>query len=83
MNEHYFALLADLGVSNIVAGKDAQPFKEWLVGESTLEARSGILNQTVQDDQGADLTVRITVLTGEPLVVIPLASRGIPTAFSG
>jgi hypothetical protein len=29
-----------------------------------LEAGSGILNQTIQDDKGADLTVGIAVLAG-------------------
>jgi hypothetical protein len=41
------------------------------------------LNQTVQDDKGADLTVRIAVLAGGSSAVLPPVSSEIPTAFFG
>lgn len=47
LDKQHFALLPDLCVSNIVASKDSKSLKKWFVCESTLEARSGILYQTI------------------------------------
>lgn len=50
LDEHYFALLANLGIGDIVTGKNAQSLKEWFIGKSTLKAGSSVLDKTIQDD---------------------------------
>ena len=62
LDEEDFALLPDLCVRNIVTSKDTESFEEWLVCKSTLEARSGILNQAVQNYKCTNLAVGIAIL---------------------
>jgi len=58
-----------LGISNVVTSKDTESLKEWFVGESTLEARSGILYQAIQNYEGTNLAVCVAIL---PDIVISL-----------
>lgn len=56
------ALLPHLRVGQIRRAADAQPLQQRLVGKGSLEARAGILDQAVEQDQGADLAMHVAVL---------------------
>jgi hypothetical protein len=68
--EQDFALLANLCIRNVVTSKDTEPFEQWLVRESTLKARSSILDQTIQDYKCTNLAVGIAILPGILLVAL-------------
>ena len=73
MDEQYFALLANLCIRDIVTSKDTESFKQWLIRESTLEARSGILYQAIQNYKCTNLAVSIAILA-DCLLVSKLVS---------
>lgn len=56
------ALLLHLRVREIRGAADTQPLQQRLVGEGSLESWAGVLDESVQDDEGADLAVHIAVL---------------------
>jgi hypothetical protein len=62
LDEEDFALLSHLCIRNVITGKNTESLEEWLVCKSTLEARSGILNQAIQDYESTNLTVGIAIL---------------------
>ncbi|KAH6605680.1 hypothetical protein Trco_004833 [Trichoderma cornu-damae] len=55
------ALLPHLGIRQLGGAADAQPLQQRLVGKRPLEARAGVLDQAVQQDQSADLAVHVAV----------------------
>lgn len=56
------ALLPHLRVGQVRRAADSQALQQGLVRKSSLEARAGILDQTVEQDQSADLAVHVAVL---------------------
>jgi hypothetical protein len=62
--------LANLGISNIVTSKYAESLEKRLVRESALEARPGILNQTIQDYECTYLAVGVAILADSLLVLL-------------
>lgn len=60
--EEFIALLPDFGVRGGRGGAEAQPLEKGLVGKRALELRAGILDQGVEDGQGAKLSMNITIL---------------------
>lgn len=56
------ALLLDIRIGQVRSATDAQPLEQGLVGKGALEARAGVLDQTVEDDQGAQLAVYAAIL---------------------
>lgn len=55
------AFLLHFGVGDGVCGCDAETFKEGLVGEGALETGSGVLDEAVEDGEGAELFVDVAV----------------------
>lgn len=60
--EEFPALLPHLRVGQVRGAADSQALQQGLVRKSSLEARAGILDQAVEQDQGADLAVHVAVL---------------------
>lgn len=56
------ALLPHLRVGQVRRAADSQPLQQRLVRKGSLEARAGILDQAVEQDQGAKLAVHVAVL---------------------
>lgn len=56
------ALVPYFEVDHIVPNHETKSFQKRFIGKSLLEAASSILNQSVQDVQSSDLTMRITIL---------------------
>lgn len=60
--EQFPALLPHLRVGQVRRAADTQPLQQRLVCKGPLEARAGILDQAVEQDQGTDLAVHVAVL---------------------
>lgn len=56
------ALLPHLRVGQVRRAADSQALQQRLVRKGSLEARAGILDQAVEQDQGAELAVHVAVL---------------------
>lgn len=61
MTEKNVAFCAHFGVNHFIFGKDSETFEKGFVDETLLEPRPCILNQAVEDDEGADLSVGTAV----------------------
>lgn len=59
--EQLSTLIPDIRVRQLRSTAHAQPLQQRLVYESSLEPRSGILDEAVKQNQGADLTVDVAV----------------------
>lgn len=64
MTEKNVAFCAHFGVNHFIFGKDSETFEKGFVDETLLEPRPCILNQAVEDDEGADLSVGTAVFAG-------------------
>jgi hypothetical protein len=80
LDEENFALLSDLGIRNVVTGKNTESLKERLVCKSTLEARPGILNQAVQDYESTNLAVGIAIFSDILLATLHIRIPKVRTA---
>lgn len=61
--EQLGALLLDIGITQVARATDTQALQQHLVGgDGPLEARAGILDEAVEDGQGAQLAVGAAVL---------------------
>lgn len=56
------ALLPDLWIREVGRAAHAQALQQRLVGKGAREARAGVLDEAVEQDQGADLAVHVAVL---------------------
>lgn len=60
--EQLATLGLDGGVREIAGAADAQALQQRLVEKVALEPVAGVLNEAVEDDEGAQLAVHVTVL---------------------
>lgn len=60
--EELVTLLPDGCVDEVVTWQRAQTLKQGLVGKSALETTAGVLNEAIEDGEGAQLAVTATVL---------------------
>ena len=60
--EQFITLLSNLRVGSARCPTHSQSLKQRFITEATLEAGTGILNKTVENDQSPDLSVDVSVL---------------------
>jgi len=60
--EELVTLLPDVGVDEVVTWQRAQSLEQGLVGESALETTASILDESIEDGEGAELAVTAAIL---------------------
>jgi hypothetical protein len=63
LSEQNVGLLSYLGVNRIISGKYTKAFKKRFIGECFLKPGAGVLDECVQDDKRADLTMYVAILS--------------------
>jgi len=56
------AFLLDFWIREAICPTDSQALQEAFVSKGSLKARTGVLDKTIEDGQGAELLVYIAVL---------------------
>lgn len=59
--KHFGTLLLHQGVRKLSGTTEAQAFKEGLIGKGALEASTRILNQSIEDGKGSELTMQVSI----------------------
>ena len=81
MTEKTFAFVFDSGIGDMIRGTEAESLEKGLISKDSLESRSGILDESVEDGERAKLAMHIAILP------VPLSTqcdaRGTETSQRG
>lgn len=61
LSEEYITLVANLLIHYIISWEDSKTFQQRLVGERLLKSTTCILDESIQDGQSTNLTVRVAI----------------------